>query len=105
MREEERGEEKKACRPLNSERIKDWTLECRGKRPTQEKRERKKRETVFTFLEPELCSDSPALAKLGQLQAVCPAGREKINLLRYLDSIVDCNRATCSQSVYAKIFI
>lgn len=28
-----------------------------------------------------------------------------MNLLRYLDSILDCNMATCSQRVYAKIFI
>lgn len=28
-----------------------------------------------------------------------------MNLLRYLDSIVDCNKETCSQKVYAKIFI
>lgn len=66
---------------------------------------KKKKKDCFHILETELCSNSLTLTKLGQLQAVCPARREKMNLLRYSDSIVDCNRATCSQRVYAKIFI
>lgn len=45
------------------------------------------------------------LSQLGQLQAVSLAGGEQMNLLRYLDSIVDCNKETCSQKVYAKIFL
>lgn len=66
----------------------------------------KKQKGLFShFLEAELCSNSLTHTKLGQLQAVCPTEREKMNLLRYSDSIVDCNRATCSQRVYAKIFI
>lgn len=57
------------------------------------------------ILETELRSTHSLSVRAGQLQADCPEGGEKMNLPRYLDSIVDCNRATCSQRVYAKIFI
>lgn len=87
------------CKSLNSEWIKYWMQECRGKRPTQEKK------GLFSHFRDRAVLRLTYSHKLGKLQAACPAGREKMNLLRYLDSIVDCNRATCSQRVYAKIFI
>lgn len=82
--------------------------ECGGERPTHEKNK-----DLFFFhphspciLEAEQCSCSLLLSQLAQLQAVGHAeeGKKK-SLLRYLDSIVDCNKKTCSQKVYAKIFI
>lgn len=73
--------------------------ECRGKRPTHAKR------TIFTPRERELCSISIFFSRSRTAAGSLCGSERKINLLRYSDSIVDCNRATCSQRVYAKIFI
>lgn len=54
------------------------------------------------ILETELCSYSHSLDSCRQLAL---HGGEQINLLRYLDSIVNCNKETCSQKVYAKFFL
>lgn len=78
---------------------KKWMQECCRKRPTHEKKD------SFQILKTELCSDLMYSHKAGQLQAVCATGWETMILPRYLDSIVDCNRATCSQRMYAKIYI
>lgn len=65
---------------------------------------REKKYGLFTFSR-QSWAPAHLLSQLGQLQAVWLAGGEKINLLRYLDSILDRNKETSSQKVYAKIFI
>lgn len=65
----------------------------------------KKKKDCVRILETELCSDSLTLTKLDSCRQCVRLGEKRMNLPRYLDSIVDCNRATCSQRVYAKIFI
>lgn len=61
-------------------------------------------EDIFAFLEAELCSHSlilTAQTAAGSLSSWGVGGM--INLLRYLDSIVDCNKkkTKCSQKLYA----
>lgn len=65
---------------------------------------KKKKKDIFAFLEAELCSHSRILTAqtaAGSLSS-WGVGEVVINLLRYLDSILDCNEEKkCSQKVYA----
>lgn len=89
---------------LNRDWTKHWMEECHRKRPTNEVGGERR-----TFSHFWRQSDAPTrlFSQLRQLQAVCPAGGcgGMMNLLRYLDSIVDCNKEkNCSEGV-CNIFI